>query len=386
MITNHRAGFYTNPKFIVMFMLLFTFLSCERDEPMNSKGQPKKDLEKHLQYLEDSGFDRQTIVYNEMTDEFTIDNDLLISRTGVEGYMKRGNPQGRTEQRRWQWLLSDTYVTNFKYAIPSNIPASWRTAIQQAISQWNGVGGSRLRMSEVSSGANITVSISYDAVNNWVARASMPLSNGAPGPTLEINSFHNNMADGQKLFAMVHEMGHNIGLLHTNQTDGAVIPGTPVTDANSVMNSFVLPWNGFTEFDRVAVRTLYPGGTSFSQTIEAENYAAMSGVIKEACSEGGQNVGSFDAGNWTSYNVNIPSAGTYRVSYRVASIYSGRSLRLERANGTVNLGTIGIPHTGGWQSWTSINHTVTLPAGSYSIGIATSTGGFNINRFHLAKL
>jgi hypothetical protein len=112
----------------------------------------------------------------------------------------------------------------------------------------------------------------------------------------------------------------------------------------------------------------------------------MSGVIKEACSEGGQNVGSFDAGNWTAYNVNIPSAGTYRVSYRVASIYSGRSLRLERANGTVNLGTIGIPNTGGWQSWTSINHTVTLPAGAYAIGIATSTGGFNINRFHLAKL
>lgn len=384
MITKHRSGFYVNPKITFAFILLVAFFSCERDEPMISKGH-QQGLEKHLQFLEESGFDRKTIVYSEKTDEFTIDNDLLISRLAVEDYMKRENLRGRTEQRRWQYLLTDTYATNFKYAIPSNIPSSWRTAIQQAIGQWNSVGGTKLRMSEVTSGANITVTISYDAVNNWVARASMPLSNGAPGPTLEINSYHNNMEAGQKLFAMVHEMGHNIGLLHTNQTEGALIPGTPTTDANSVMNSFVLPWNGFTEYDRIAVRTLYPG-TTFSQTYEAENYVAMSGVITEPCSEGGLNVGSFDAGNWTAYNVNIPTSGTYRVSYRVASIYSGRTLRLERASGTVQLGTIGIPYTGGWQTWTSINHTVTLPAGSYSIGIATSTGGFNINRFHIAKL
>jgi hypothetical protein len=111
----------------------------------------------------------------------------------------------------------------------------------------------------------------------------------------------------------------------------------------------------------------------------------MSGVITEPCSEGGLNVGSFDAGNWTSYNVNIPAAGTYKVSYRVASIHTGRTLRLERANGTVQLGTITIPNTGDWQNWTSISHNVTLPAGAYPIGIATSTGGFNINRFHITN-
>jgi hypothetical protein len=126
------------------------------------------------------------------------------------------------------------------------------------------------------------------------------------------------------------------------------------------------------------------GGT-FSQTIEAENYTSMSGVIKEPCSEGGQNVGSFNTGDWTSYNVNIPTAGTYKVSYRVSSIYTGRTLRLERANGTVQLGTIAIPNTGGWQAWTSIAHNVSLPSGAYSLRIATATGGFNINRFHLTN-
>lgn len=112
----------------------------------------------------------------------------------------------------------------------------------------------------------------------------------------------------------------------------------------------------------------------------------MSGVQTEACSEGGLNVGWIETGDWMAYDINLPSAGTYRVSYRVASPNSGTSLRFERASGTVNLGTVGIPNTGGWQNWTTVSHDVSLPAGAYSVGIATSTGGFNINKFTITKL
>lgn len=130
--------------------------------------------------------------------------------------------------------------------------------------------------------------------------------------------------------------------------------------------------------------TVTGGSTTVSTTVEAENYVFMSGVIKETCYDqgGGQNIGSFDANDWTSYNVSIPTSGTYKISYRVASIHSGRSLRLEKDNGQTLLGTIGIPNTGSWQKWTSISHNVTLPAGNYPVGIATSTGGFNLNRWH----
>jgi hypothetical protein len=137
--------------------------------------------------------------------------------------------------------------------------------------------------------------------------------------------------------------------------------------------------------DKAIAAAMYPSA-GFSTTIEAENYISMSGIFTEPCSEGGLNVGSFDAGDWTAYSVNIPSQGRYRVTYRVASPFTGKSLRLERANGTVNLGTIGIPNTGGWQNWTSVSHDVDLPAGAYSIGIATSTGGLNINKFSITKL
>ena len=124
---------------------------------------------------------------------------------------------------------------------------------------------------------------------------------------------------------------------------------------------------------------LTPGG--FSSVIQAENYTYMSGIQTEATTDagGGLNVGYIEAGDWMSYDVTIPTAGTYRIIYRVASPNSNMTLRLEKDAGATQLGSVTIPNTGGWQNWTNVAHNVTLPAGTYSIGIATTTGGFNIN-------
>ncbi|MVT07866.1 beta-1,3-glucanase family protein [Chitinophaga tropicalis] len=118
-----------------------------------------------------------------------------------------------------------------------------------------------------------------------------------------------------------------------------------------------------------------------SIVIQAENYNYMSGIDVETTTDagGGQNVGWIDAGDWLSYAVTIPATGTYQVSYRVATPNANTTLRLEKDAGATQLGTVNIPNTGGWQNWANVSHTVSLPAGSYNIGIATSTGGFNLN-------
>ncbi|SEM58937.1 Por secretion system C-terminal sorting domain-containing protein [Chitinophaga rupis] len=118
-----------------------------------------------------------------------------------------------------------------------------------------------------------------------------------------------------------------------------------------------------------------------SIVVQAEDYNYMSGVATEATTDagGGLDVGWIEAGDWMSYNVTIPATGTYRVDYRVASPNANTTLRLEKDAGATQLGTVTIPNTGGWQNWGNVSHTVTLPAGTYSIGIATATGGFNLN-------
>lgn len=116
-------------------------------------------------------------------------------------------------------------------------------------------------------------------------------------------------------------------------------------------------------------------------TVQAESYTAMSGVQTENTSDtgGGLNVGWIDAGDWMAYSVNLPTAGRYKVSFRIASLSGGGSLRLEKAGGGTLYGTANIPATGGWQSWQTITQEMTLPVGPQSIGLAISSGGFNIN-------
>ena len=116
-------------------------------------------------------------------------------------------------------------------------------------------------------------------------------------------------------------------------------------------------------------------------TLEAESFNNMSGVQTEATSDigGGRNVGWLDAGDWMAYPVNIPAAGSYKVSYRIASQNGGGMLQLEKAGGSPVYGNINVPNTGNWQGWQTISHVVTLPAGQQSIAIAVKAGGWNIN-------
>jgi beta-glucanase (GH16 family) len=128
--------------------------------------------------------------------------------------------------------------------------------------------------------------------------------------------------------------------------------------------------------------------SSFSQTIQAESYSSMSGVQTEPTSDtgGGSNVGWIDTGDWMAYNgITIPSTGSYLVEYRVASPGGGR-LSLDLNGGAIVLGSLAVPATGGWQSWTTISHTVSINAGTYNFGIYAQTGGWNINWWRITRV
>lgn len=244
---------------VALFGILFLTLSCSREDEVVSERLSKEQYEDHVQFLVRSGFDRDHIVYEKGT--FIIEDDILISKEDVEGYMAldRSPDQGRTEHYRGTYLVSDSYVTNIKFFISTSVTSSWAAAIRQGIEQWNNVNGTKLFLSEVSSSsqANTVINTGYSS-SNWVARAYLPSWRGRPGHTLTINTRYNSLDSGRKLFTMVHEMGHIFGFYHTDQTQGVFIQGTPVSDPNSVMNSFVLPWNGFTAGDVTAVQIIYP--------------------------------------------------------------------------------------------------------------------------------
>jgi hypothetical protein len=123
-----------------------------------------------------------------------------------------------------------------------------------------------------------------------------------------------------------------------------------------------------------------PSGTT--TRIEAENYTAMFGIQTEPTSDvgGGLNVGWQDNNDWMDYAVNISSAGTYTLNFRVASMFTGAQFQLRNASGTV-LATLTVPNTGNFQTWQTISTSVSLPAGQQTLRIVTTqaNGGWNIN-------
>ncbi|TGE22131.1 glycosyl hydrolase family protein [Hymenobacter aquaticus] len=147
-----------------------------------------------------------------------------------------------------------------------------------------------------------------------------------------------------------------------------------------------LPATMFVDYVRVYQKTSTPPPTS-SVTIQAESYSAMNGVQLEGCSDtgGGQDVGWIDAGDWLAYNgINFPTSGTYTLEYRVASP-AGGTLSSDLNAGSIPLGNVAVPATGGWQNWTTVSKTVNVNAGTYNFGVFAQTGGWNLNWIRITK-
>jgi predicted amidohydrolase len=89
---------------------------------------------------------------------------------------------------------------------------------------------------------------------------------------------------------------------------------------------------------------------------------------------GGYNVGWTTAAEWLNYTVSVASAGTYTIGARVASSGPGGTFHVE-TNGVDRTGPMPIPDTGGWQNWTTITATASLPAGQQMLRIVLDTNG-----------
>jgi hypothetical protein len=123
-------------------------------------------------------------------------------------------------------------------------------------------------------------------------------------------------------------------------------------------------------------------GYSVSSVNGTGNGYRADGVDLESTSDtgGGLNVGWTSGGQWFKYTVSVASAGTYSVALRVAapSAVTG-ALHLADTSGTNLSGAVSIPASGGWQTWTTVNTQVTLPAGQQVLTLVQDNGGWNIN-------
>lgn len=215
------------------------------------------------QIIASLGLDTSTI--RDMGSYYIVEEDIAFDIDSLFCY------QPKARQARHTTLIQvpyENFISLSTYNMPTSGPDNWLDALLEAVQIWNSMGQTSVRIIYISGGpSNVVVRMDH-LPSGTAAVANLP-RNGAPGEMIRINYWSSYGSEEpfehrQKVRNLVHEIGHIIGLKHTNYLSlgetGILISGTPQTDNSSVMNGGTaeLPWAGFSEYDIIAVRRIYP--------------------------------------------------------------------------------------------------------------------------------
>ncbi len=124
-------------------------------------------------------------------------------------------------------------------------------------------------------------------------------------------------------------------------------------------------------------------GQSITDLIEAEDFCDESGIKLEPTTDtdGGQNVGYIESGDYIAYRVDIPVTGEYTINFRVAAFT--QNIKFDLLAGDSALTSVDSAPTGGWQNWKTITKTINLTQGSQTLKIVATGNYWNINWFQI---
>lgn len=283
MTNRQTSGLKTLVCFALFTVVIFT-QSCKKSDLQQEAQPSSEELLQLKSFISGAtGVPLDQINYNASKKDFVAAKDIVISLADAQKRLKNteiATPgTERTGQRVYTFTVTPSNAANITIYADNTVPSAWITALDAAISNWNSANShvvmkrvtattittttgkgkkATTTTSTVIPAYNILVNTLYDASTSMVAQAYLPYTDGTAGNQVQINTYYNSLSSSYKVFALTHELGHTIGFTHTDGTYGNLVTGTPDTDPNSIMNSIVLPWNGFTAYDLTAVKTIYP--------------------------------------------------------------------------------------------------------------------------------
>jgi beta-glucosidase-like glycosyl hydrolase len=130
----------------------------------------------------------------------------------------------------------------------------------------------------------------------------------------------------------------------------------------------------------VAYNVTSANGTANGYRSDGIDLEATADTQDTSAAGGADDMGWTNAGQWFKYTVQVATAGSYTVSFRVASPYGiTDALHIANAAGTNLTGAVAVPNTGGFETWTTVTASVTLPAGAQTLTVDQDSNGFNFH-------
>jgi hypothetical protein len=246
-------------------------------------------------------------------------------------------------------------------------------------------------MSAVEAASDVTVQVNYWATSGqgFVVQYDTPSNAYENGPTVSSPGTGTWTTASVQLTGAQFEEAQNAGAdLRLNVTDAsAPLIVASITISVTGAEPTEAPYGGT---PAAVPGTVYAanydtGGQGVAYNVTSVNGTGNSyrsdGVDLEVCDDTGcgYDLGWTASGQWFKYTVDVASAGTYTVSFRLASP-SGVTDALHIANsaGTNLSGAVNAPDTGGWQDWATVTASVTLPAGVQTLTVDQDNAGWNV--------
>src|SRR5215211_2722473 len=217
--------------FTIALALLVVFQSCKKNDVAEVAAPAAAQTENiaALQQAVANSFElsAEKVTYDKAAQSFVIDGDGSVSLEDAKArFSSNGTASSANQatQRKYSYIVSSTKINTIAIYADATVPAVWVAALDSAIKNWN-ASGSKVKMQRITTvtGATTTVTTFYNSASSVVASASYPNMYGAAGKSITINTYQNALVDSKKIFAITHELGHSIGMTHTNETSGTQI-------------------------------------------------------------------------------------------------------------------------------------------------------------------
>ncbi|PKV51867.1 hypothetical protein ATE84_3967 [Aquimarina sp. MAR_2010_214] len=266
-------------KLSIFLTTILLCASCQNDgldqEDLNQEEQSlSKEATATLDYLIEKGYSKEDLIPN-FKDEAFIHDDYVIP-FALKGNMdknpsKKGSVQ---EKNQWNYVGNGVYYSNSRnvsYYVERNYPRDLEYVLSWAAYHWSRSSANiNIRRTYTRSSADILVGSWYNSNEVAWARALLPDGRGNVGAWMRVNTAKSHPGDESTMALLIHELGHNLGYLHSDQNDGGQIPGTngpsyhQRNNCGSVMKSSVYTCNwrfsstpGWSRDDRTAITWAY---------------------------------------------------------------------------------------------------------------------------------
>lgn len=258
------------------FLLLITLLIVNGcgDNPLDETSGPQstnRNEESVLNYITELGFEDSDI--QDMGECYLVEGDIRFSKSMVFAESEVDSGQARTKQRGYGSYVVQSNLSSGKVRVYIDLHTSqsgepamgyFEDEAVAALAMWNSVPNAWLKFERTTTASQSHITIKSQFNPLGCGSADFP-ANGLPGRTVSIFTNKTEFLQGtyaEKVAGIAHELGHAIGIMHTNSTDGHHIPGTPSTDNASLMNSSICFTNPrpttLSSHDKHAFYSLYP--------------------------------------------------------------------------------------------------------------------------------